>query len=156
MDTNDKNDQNYQLSTTDTKNNDETKDLIEPDKQPCSSAAKIETALFASIAAVPIVATKYIVFQSAQVPDSLSSISTSRKPPHIAEVTVIATRSHTEIMSRWPIEKGKQLFQPVTTTFLSSDKEPASLSYIYVPRKQSPLTTDYIITIVDIVGPEFS
>ena len=54
-----------------------------------------------------------------------------------------------------PIEKGKSLFQPITTTVLPSAKVPPSLSSIYVPRKQSTVTTDYIIPRVDIVGPDF-
>ena len=38
---------------------------------------------------------------------------------------------------------------------MTSDKLPNSLSSISVPRKQSPVTTDYIITRVEIGGPEF-
>ena len=58
-------------------------------------------------------------------------------------------------MTRGPVYKGESLFQPVTATVLPSDKVPASLSLISVSRKQSPVTTDYIIPRVDIVGPEF-
>ena len=58
-------------------------------------------------------------------------------------------------MTRRPIEKGKSLFQPVTTTFSPSAKVPASLSQISVPRKQYTVTTDYIIPRVEIFGPEF-
>ena len=62
-DTNDEKDQNYQLSTTDDEKNDKTKYSIDPAKQSPSAAETIETALFASIAAVPIVSTKAPVFQ---------------------------------------------------------------------------------------------
>ena len=63
MDTNDKKDQNYQLSTTDDEKNDKTKYSIDPSKKLPSTAEKVETALFGSIAAVPIVSTKAPVFQ---------------------------------------------------------------------------------------------
>ena len=58
-------------------------------------------------------------------------------------------------MTRAPIEKGKTPFQPVTTTVLPSDKDPASLSSISVLRKPSPVTTDYIHPRLYIFGPEY-
>ena len=48
----------------------------------------------------------------------------------------------------------KSLFKPVTTTVFPSTKVPASLSSIYVPKKKSTVTTDYIITIGEIVGTD--
>ena len=108
--------------------NQETKDPIDPAKQSPSAAAQTDTALFASIYAVTIVATKAPVFPSAKVPDSLSSISTSRKPSTIASANVVATIAPVEIMTRIPIDMEKSLFQPVTTTVLPSDKVPTSLS----------------------------
>ena len=69
-------------------------------------------------------------------------------------MTVFSTIQSVNILKRRPIDKGKSLFQTVTTTFLSSAKVPASLSSIYVTRKQSTLKTNYIIPRVDIVGPE--
>ena len=74
------------------------------------------------------------MFPSAQVPASLSSISTSAKPPPIAAVNILATVSPFEIVTRRPIDKVKSLFQPVNTIVLPSSKFPASLSSIYVPR----------------------
>ena len=53
---NDNKGQKYQLITTDDEENDETEDPIEPAKQSPSVAAQIETALFLSIAVLPIVA----------------------------------------------------------------------------------------------------
>ena len=38
---------------------------------------------------------------------------------------------------------------------MPSDKVPASLSSISVPRKPSPVTTDYINPRLEIVGPEY-
>ena len=55
-------------------------------------------------------------------------------------------------MTRTPNEKGKTTFQPINTTFLPSPKLPASLSLIIVPRKLSPVKTDYIIPRFEIVG----
>ena len=115
----------------------------------------MDTFIFVSIASVPIVETKAPVFPSAQVPVSLSSISTSRKPSNIAAVAVVETIAPVFIVTKIPIKKKKSLFQPVTTTFSPSAKVPASLSLISVPRKKSPATTDYIIPRVEIVGPEF-
>ena len=62
VDTNDEKYQNYQLSTTDDEKNDKTKYSIGPDKQSPSAAETIDTALFSSIDAVPIVAAKAPVF----------------------------------------------------------------------------------------------
>ena len=56
-------------------------------------------------------------------------------------------------MKRSPVEKVKSPVEPVTTTVFSSAKGPASLSSIYVPSKLSPVTTDYIISILMIVVP---
>ena len=47
------------------------------------------------------------MFPSAQVPASLSSISTSAKPPPIAAVNILATVSPFEIVTRRPIQRGK-------------------------------------------------
>ena len=58
-------------------------------------------------------------------------------------------------MTRTPNEKGKTTFQPINTTVLPSPKLPASLSLITVPRKLSPVKTDYIIPRFEIVGTEF-
>ena len=55
MDTNDDEDKNYQLSTTGDKENSKIEYPIDLDKQSPSAAAKIETAIFSSISAVPIV-----------------------------------------------------------------------------------------------------
>ena len=60
---NDNKGQKYQLITTDDEENDETEDPIEPAKQSPSVAAQIETALFLSIAVLPIVAKKFQFFQ---------------------------------------------------------------------------------------------
>ena len=73
----------------------------------------------------------------------------------ITSVTVFATIAQVYIVTRRPIDKGKSLFQLVTTTFLSSAKVPASLSLISIPRKQYPVTTDYMFPIVDIIVPVF-
>ena len=70
-------------------------------------------------------------------------------------MTVVTTIPPVDIVTIIPVEKGESLFQPVTTTVFTSAKVPASLSPIYVPRKQSPVQTDYIIPRVDIFGPEF-
>ena len=50
-------------------------------------------------------------------------------------MTVFTTIAKFEIMTRRPIDKVKSLFQPVTTTVFPRAKVPASLSSIYVPRK---------------------
>ena len=55
VDTNDDEDKNYQLSTTGDKENSKIEYPIDLDKQSPSAAAKIETAIFSSISAVPIV-----------------------------------------------------------------------------------------------------
>ena len=67
------------------------------------------------------------MFPSAQVPASLSSISTSAKPPPIAAVNILATRAPVDIVIIKAIDKGKLLVQPVPTTFLPSSKVPNSL-----------------------------
>ena len=95
----------------------ETKDPIDPDKQLPSAAAHIDKSLFASIATVPIVATKYLVFPSAQMPASLSSIYTSIKPSSISEVTGVVTRASVDIMTRIPIEKKEQYFNVLLLKF---------------------------------------
>ena len=59
-------------------------------KNKFSASAQIDKDLFSYISGLPIVA-------SAKVPDSLSSISTSRKPSHIYLVTVIITRALVDI-----------------------------------------------------------
>ena len=69
------------------------------------------------------------MFPSAQVPASLSSISTSAKPPPIAAVNILATVSPFEIVTRRPIQRGKYLFQAFTTTVLSIAEVSDSLSY---------------------------
>ena len=85
----------------------------------------METALFLSIAAVPIVATKYPVFPSAKVPASLPSIYISRKPSPISAATLVTTRVPVEIMKISPTEKEKSPFQPILTTVFPSAKVPA-------------------------------
>ena len=89
------------------KKNDETKYSIEPAKPSPSAGAQIEIAIFAYIAEVIIVATKYPVFPNAQVPSSLSSIYTPRKTSPISAVTLFATRSPVEFVTRRPIDNGK-------------------------------------------------
>ena len=106
---------------------DETKDSIEAAQSSPSAGSQIDTAQFSSIAAVTIVATKYPVFPSTQVPSNLSSISTSRKPSTIAAVNILATRAPVDIVIIKAIDKGKLLVQPVPTTFLPSSKVPNSL-----------------------------
>ena len=69
-------------------------------------------------------------------------------------MNVFLTIAPVEIVTRKTIEKEKPLFQPVTNTVFPNAEVAASLSSIYVPRNQSPVTTDYIIPIVDIVGLE--
>ena len=64
----------------------------------------MDTALFSSIAAFPIVATKYPVFTSAQVPAGLSLIYIPRKPSPIAAVTIVTAIAPVEILTRAPIE----------------------------------------------------
>ena len=105
---------------------------------------------------MPIVATKALFFKSDKVPDSLSSIYTSRTPT-ISEVTVVATKSPDEIVTRTPIDKEKLKFQPVTTTVLPSDKVSSSLSSssIPVPRKPSPVKTDHTHPRLVINVPEY-
>ena len=76
-------------------------------------------------------------------------------PSPTAEVPVIVTIAPVEIVTRSPIEKEKTVFQPVTTTVFPIAKVPASLSSIYVLRKPSPVTTDYITTSVEIDGRDF-
>ena len=105
MDTNDLKDQNCKLSTTDYEENDETEDKTEPAKQSPSAEAQMETYIFSPISVVPIIATKSPVFPSSQVPAILSSIYTSRRLSIIFVVTVVATRSPVEIVTRAPIEK---------------------------------------------------
>ena len=51
-------------------------------------------------------------------------------------MTLFSTKLPVDIVTRAPIDKEKSLFQPVTTTFFSSAKLPASISSIYVPRKK--------------------
>ena len=53
-------------------------------------------------------------------------------------------------MIRAPIKKGETPFQPVTTTVSTRAKYTASLSSIYVARKPSLVTTDYIHPRVEI------
>ena len=60
----------------------------------------------------------------------------------ISAISVVSTISPFEIVTIAPIKKGKTTFQPVTTTFFTSAKVPASLSSIYLPRKPSPVKTD--------------
>ena len=103
----------------------------------------------------PIVATRYPVLPSYQVPSSLLLVSTSRKPWTIAAVTVFTTKEPVEIVKIKTNWEGKSLFQPITTAVLSSAKLSATSLAISVPRKQYPVTTDYIIPRVDIVGPGF-
>ena len=57
-------------------------------------------------------------------------------------------------MTRRLIKKQKSIFQPVTNKVFPNAEVSASLSSISVSRKKSPVITDYIIYIVDIVGPE--
>ena len=52
-------------------------------------------------------------------------------------------------MTRELIEKGKISFQPVTTKILPTAKNSSILSSIFIPRKPSPVTTDWIHNIVD-------
>ena len=59
--------------------------------------------MFSSIYVVPIVTTKAPVFPGAKVLASLPSVSISRKPPPIYEVTVFATRAPVSIMKIAPI-----------------------------------------------------
>ena len=61
-------------------------------------------------------------------------------------MNVVVTRFPVEIVTISQPDKGKSLFQTVTTKFSPSAKVPASLSPISVPRKQSPVKTYYIIT----------
>ena len=93
---------------------------------------------------------------SAKVPDILSSIYAPSKPSNIDAVTVVEIIAPVNITTRAPTNKEKTIFQPVTTTVFPSANYPASLSSIYVPRKWSPVTTDYIHTIVDISGIDFN
>ena len=58
-------------------------------------------------------------------------------------------------MIRAPIKKGETPFQPVTTTVSTRAKYTASLSSIYVARKPSLVTTDYIHPRVDINVRDF-
>ena len=69
-------------------------------------------------------------------------------------MTVIAARAPVDIVIRRPIEKEKSQFQSVTTTVFPNARVSVSLSSISVPEKQTPVTTDYIIIRVDIVGPK--
>ena len=115
------------MSTTNDEDNDETKNPIETAKKSPSAAAQMYTALFTSIDAVTIVATKAPVFPIYQVTASLSSIYTSRKPSPIAAETVVATRAPVEILTRRPIDKKKSLIQPITNIVFPSAKAPASL-----------------------------
>ena len=57
-------------------------------------------------------------------------------------------------MTRRIIKKQKSIFQPDTNKVFPDAKVSASLSSISVSRKKSPVITDYIISRVDIVGPE--
>ena len=50
-------------------------------------------------------------------------------------MSAVETRALVKIDTRSLIEKGKSLYQPVTSIIFPSAKVPASLSSIYVPRK---------------------
>ena len=131
MDTNDDEEddfQGYQLSTTDDEENDENEYPVEASKPSPPTTAHIDTAVQSPIYAVPIVATKYQVFPSVQVPSSSFSISTSRKPSPIDAVTLVSTKSTVDIVTRRPINKEKSLSQSVTNTVLPNANVPASLS----------------------------
>ena len=80
---------------------------------------------------------------------------TSNKSSSISAVNIVSTIAPVDIVTRRLIEKVKSLFQPVATTFLPSYRVPDSLLSVFLPRKQSPVTTDYIIPRVYIVDPEF-
>ena len=58
-------------------------------------------------------------------------------------------------MTRAPIDKGKTPFQYVDTTVLPRAKILASLSSVYVPRKPSPVTTEYIHPRLESFGSEY-
>ena len=58
-------------------------------------------------------------------------------------------------MTKAPIDKRKTPRKTVTTKVFPSAIVPASLSSIYVPRKPSPVTTDYIIPTVEIDSKGF-
>ena len=70
-------------------------------------------------------------------------------------MTIVLTRVLIDIVTKIPIERVKVLFQPVTTKLFPTAKVHAILSLIYVPRKNSPVTTDHIIPRVDIFVLEF-
>ena len=112
--------------------------------------AKIETTLPSPIFVVPIFATKVPVFPISKVPASFSSIYVPRKPSPIAVVTVVTIRARVDILKIALADKEKSKFKHVITIFFTIAKVPASLSPIYVPRKPSPVTTDYIHTRLDI------
>ena len=54
-------------------------------------------------------------------------------------MTVVVTIKPVDVVKIAPIKKFKTTFQPVTTTVFPSNKVPASLSSISVPRKPSPV-----------------
>ena len=66
------------MSTTDDKENDETKDPIDTAKPSHCDSEPIETALPSTISEVPIVATRVPVFTINKVPASLPYISLPR------------------------------------------------------------------------------
>ena len=70
----------------------------------------MDTFIFVSIASVPIVETKAPVFPSAQVPVSLSSISTSRKPSNIAAVAVVETIAPVFIVTKSQLRRKNHYF----------------------------------------------
>ena len=132
------------LSNPDDDENYETEYPINIAKPLPSSEARIDTYLKSSIVTETIVATMSQVFPSAKVPASLSSIYVPRKPSPIAAVTIVVTIVPVKVVTRSPIEKEKTPFRPVTTTVFPGAKDPACLTYISVPIKQLPVTTDCI------------
>ena len=94
-----------------------TEDPIEPAKKSPIAVVQIEIGLYSSIAAVPIVTSKYPVFTIAKVSTSLSSIYLSTKPSHIDTVTIVATRSSVHIVTRVPIKMENQYFNLLLQQF---------------------------------------
>ena len=96
------------------------------------------------------------MFLSAIVPASLSSISVKGNNSLFDVVTVVVSIEPVKVITGVPTKKENTRFEPCTTVVSSIAKYPASLSLIYLARKPSPMTTDYICPRVEMCGKYFT